>query len=266
MEGEKMGIYVITGGSKGIGEKTVDLLRSHGHKTINIDIDGGDINADLGTPEGRAEAISQVHVLCPDGLDGLVCNHGIAGIPRFKLSYVLSVNYFGAVKIIEGLFDLLKMKSGKCVATVSGAIAYATRGRYYVDELLTNCGDEERICRLVDTFPLCEDGEIIYFSSKIALANWVRRIAPSWAAQGVNVNAVAPGAVATTIMHNFKRPVAESYYYPMPAMFKQGWTMDPADVAQALAFLVMPGAGGISGAILFCDTGSAALINPDKQL
>ena len=261
-----MGIYIVTGGTKGIGEQTMEILRAHGHETINVDIDGGDINADLGTPEGRSKVIKEVHERCPDGLDGLVCNHGIAGLPRFKLSYILSVNYFGAVRTIEGLYDLLKMKHGNCAVTVSGIIAYVNRGKYAVDELLNNCGDEERIGRLVDTFPLHEGGNIMYGSSKIALANWVRRISSSWAAQGVNINAVGPGGVDTTIMHDFKKPDGEVYFYPMPAQYsKDNKGMSPSDVAQALAFLVMPGAKGMSGSILFCDAGASAIINPDKR-
>ncbi len=277
-----MGIYAVTGGTKGIGEKTVETLRAHGHVVINIDIAGGDINADLGTVEGRESVIMQMHKRCPDGLDGLVCNHGITGLPKFKLSYILSVNYFGAVAIIEGLYDLLKMKKGNCAVTVSGAIAYAKRGKYFVDGLLNNCGDEMRICSLVDTFdPLnCGDeshkgkhgdtfdphitGNAMYLSTKIALARWVRRVSSSWAAHGVNINAVAPGAVSTSIMHGFKKPDAETFYYPMPALPDQNGEMAPIDVAHVLAFLVMPGIKGVSGSILFCDAGAAAIIDPDK--
>ena len=261
-----MGIYVVTGGTKGIGKQTVNVLIAKGHEVINVDVDGGDLNADLGTVEGRASVIAEVHNHCPNGLDGLVCNHGIAGLPRFKLSYVLSVNYFGAVAVIEGLFDLLKMKSGNCAVTVSGAVAHVKRGKYFVDTLLTNCGDEERICSLVDTFPLYEDGNIMYLSSKIALTNWVRRVSASWAVQGVNINAVGPGSVATTIMHGFKKPDEVRYYYPMPLLFGKNKSMDPYDVAQTLAYLVTPEAKGISGAVLFCDAGHSAIVDPDKPL
>jgi NAD(P)-dependent dehydrogenase (short-subunit alcohol dehydrogenase family) len=107
-----MGIYAVTGGSKGIGEKTVEILRRNGHRVINIDISGGDIQADLGTREGRAGIIRELHEKCPGGLDGLVSNAGIAGLDRFKPSYVLAVNYFGAVSLMEGVYDLLKMRKG----------------------------------------------------------------------------------------------------------------------------------------------------------
>ena len=38
-----MGVYAITGGSSGIGAKTVELFRKKGHEVINIDLRNGDI-------------------------------------------------------------------------------------------------------------------------------------------------------------------------------------------------------------------------------
>jgi NAD(P)-dependent dehydrogenase (short-subunit alcohol dehydrogenase family) len=261
-----MGVYVVTGGSKGIGAECVKLLRAQKHQVINIDVDGGDIHADLGTKEGRAKAIERVHALCPDGLDGLVSNAGIAGLPGFLPSYVLSVNFFGAVTLMEGLFELLRMKKGNCVVTVSGSIIYFKRGKYVVDNLLANCGDEERIGRLVDGLDRRLAGNTMYFSSKLGLIRWMRRSAPSWAARGVNLNAVAPGAVATTIMGDTKslKPDEVLMALPMPTIYKEERMMDPIDLGHALAFMVSPGVKGISGALLYCDGGTETLLYPEK--
>jgi NAD(P)-dependent dehydrogenase (short-subunit alcohol dehydrogenase family) len=261
-----MSIYAVTGGSKGIGEKTVGILRHIGHTVINIDRDGGDINVDLGTRDGRAEALRALHERCPEGLDGFVSNAGIAGLDRFKPSQVLSVNYFGAVSMMEGVYDLLKKKKGNCAVTVSGSIAYNKREKYFVDALLVNCGNEDRICRFVDTFDQETIGNIMYVSTKMALVRWVRRVAPSWATHGVNINAVAPGAVATTIMEGTlpKTLVALGQFLPMPTIHRQNRIMDPLEIAEALAFLVQPGAKGCSGSVLFCDSGTEAILSPEK--
>jgi NAD(P)-dependent dehydrogenase (short-subunit alcohol dehydrogenase family) len=261
-----MGLYAITGGSKGIGEKTAALLREAGHTVINIDKAGGDINVDLGTPTGRAEALQALHDRCPEGLDGFVSNAGIAGLDRFQLSYILSVNYFGAVTMMEGVYDLLKKKKGNCTVTVSGSIAYTERTRYFVDRLLTDCGDEERIGRFVNTFDHEDMGNDMYVSTKMALVRWLRRTAPSWAVSGVNLNAVAPGAVATTIMEGSlpKKLVAFNRFLPMPTFHGQNRIMAPEEIAEALAFLVQPSAKGISGSVLFCDTGTEAILAAEK--
>ncbi len=60
------------------------------------------------------------------------------------------------------------------------------------------------------------------------------------AAHGVNLNAVAPGAVATTIMEGSlpKTIVEHGYYLPMPTLTGKMGIMEPIEIAQALAFLV----------------------------
>ena len=272
-----MGLYAVTGGSSGIGAETISILKSLNHEVINIDIRNGDVNADLGRPEGRQYVIEYMHECCPNGLDGFVCNHGIGGLSRFKPSYILAVNYFGAVTLLDGLFDLLKKRNGRCAVTSSGSIAFAThRGKFFVDELLTNCGDETRIGRLVDSFTeealdSCDGrfapaqaANAMYVSSKIALAHWVRRVAPSWAGQGVTLNAVAPGAASTGIMHGMKKPPADVFFYPMPAIPDQDGEMEARDIAHLLAFLVLPGSKGLCGSLLYCDAGASAIIDPDK--
>ncbi len=168
----------------------------------------------------------------------------------------------------EGLYDLLKLKRGSCAVTVSGSIAYITRTKYYVDTLLTNCGDEARIGWLVDSFDPVNAGNVIYGSTKIALVRWMRRTAPSWAACGVNLNAVAPGAVNTTIMPDTKefRDGFETFTMglAMPTVYKEKRMMEASDVGPALGMLVLPEAKGISGAVLYCDGGTSAFLHPEK--
>ena len=74
-----MGVYAITGASSGIGAKTKELLETEGNQVINIDLKGGDICVNLASEEGRQQAINELHRLCPDGLDGMICNAGVSG-------------------------------------------------------------------------------------------------------------------------------------------------------------------------------------------
>ncbi|MEG0072766.1 MAG: short-chain dehydrogenase, partial [Raoultibacter sp.] len=61
-----MGIYTITGASSGIGARTAEILKERGHVVVNIDLRGGDINANLASKEGRASALKELHELYPD--------------------------------------------------------------------------------------------------------------------------------------------------------------------------------------------------------
>ena len=107
-----MGIYAVTGGSSGIGARTVEILKEKGNEVINIDVKGGDITADLATPEGRKEVVRKLHEMCPDGLDAMICNAGVSG-GCGNIPLIISLNYFGAIDIAQGVFDLLERGAGR---------------------------------------------------------------------------------------------------------------------------------------------------------
>ena len=114
-EGECMGIYVITGGTTGIGAATRKKMQDQGHEVYNIDLKGGDYLADLSTKEGRQDAIEAVILKYPDGIDGLICNAGVG--PTAKPKVIFALNFYASVQIAEGLRPLLKKKNGCCVVT-----------------------------------------------------------------------------------------------------------------------------------------------------
>lgn len=260
-----MGIYAITGASSGIGAKTAEILRAKGNQVINIDLKGGDINVNLATPEGRQTAIDELHRMCPEGLDGLICNAGVSGTCG-NLELIISLNYFGAVKIAKGVFDLLEKRHGSCVVTASNTISQGA-GRMDIADLLNNVGDEERIRNIVSTLN-GEDlsvGTSIYVATKYALARWVRRMATSWAARGVRINAVAPGNVATAMTANMStRAMAALNALPIPTKYGEAALMAPEEIGMVTAFLVSDEAKGVNGNVMFVDGGTDALLNSEK--
>ena len=160
-----MGVYAVTGGSSGIGAAVVELLRKDGHEVINIDLKNGDICANLATVEGRQAAIDGLYERCPDGLDGIVCNAGVSGsCGNYEL--VISLNYFGTVKLARGVYELLKKKHGSVVVTVSNTISQGT-GRMDIVDLLNNVGDEQRIRSIVSTLDTANQtvGQLMYMAT-----------------------------------------------------------------------------------------------------
>lgn len=260
-----MGVYAITGGSSGIGAKTVELLKEQGHEVINIDLKGGDICVNLATPEGRQEAIDNLHELHPEGLDCIICNAGVSGACG-NLSLIVSLNYFGTVTLAKGVYDLLKKKGGNCVVTASNTISQGA-GRRDIADLLNNIGDEKRILSLVNSMDSTNlsIGNSIYVSTKYALARWVRRWAATWAANGVRINAVAPGNVNTAMTATMSTSAKMALNaLPIPTKHGKETLMDPEEIASVMVFLSSPAASGICGNIMFVDGGTDALLNTEK--
>ena len=257
-----MGVYVVTGGSGGIGGKTVEILRSQGHEVVNVDLKDSDICANLATKEGRDEVIHTIHAQYPDGIDGLCCNAGVSG-GCGNIPLIISLNYFGATAMAQGARDLLEKKHGSCVVTSSNSIAQGG-ARMDVVGLLNNQADEERILNLIkDADP--KTGHTFYAATKYALARWARRVSADWAAHGVRINAVAPGNVHTTMTDKLEgahRVAVEAL--PVPLNYGTKDLMDPLDIANAIAFLASPEAHGVCGVVLFVDAGTDALLNSEK--
>ena len=263
-----MGVYVVTGGSGGIGGKTVEILRANGHEVVNVDMKGGDINANLASEEGRQMVIDKIHEDYPDGIDGLCCNAGVSGACG-NLKLIVSLNYFGAVRLAKGLYDLLKKKHGSCVITSSNTISQgaARMDMVYLMNSANSYADEQSILNICEKYDgkNLSVGNSFYVATKYAISRWVRRVSATWAANGVRINSVAPGNVATpmtaTMGDNAKAALAA---LPIPINYESNELMLSEDIANAIVFLASPQAHGINGIILFVDGGTDALLNSEK--
>lgn len=261
-----MGVYAITGGSSGIGAKTVELLKKNGHQVVNIDLKKCDIQANLATPEGRQTAIDALHQMHPEGLDGLICSAGVSGACG-NLGLIISLNFFGTISIVKGVYDLLKKKGGTCVVTTSNTISQGAARMDIADLLNNNNDDEQRILNLVSRMDgtNLSVGNSIYVATKYAVARWMRRHSATYAANGVRINAVAPGNVNTamtaTMSSNAKSALNA---LPIPTKYGKETLMEPEEIASVIVFLSSEDARGVNGNVMFVDGGTDALLNTEK--
>lgn len=258
-----MGIYLVTGGTHGIGTAAAEELRAQGHEVYVTGTRKGDFVVNLSDRAERHAFIAAVHERFPDGIDGLICNAGVAGVNAKRISDIITVNYFGCIEVAEGCLDLLEKKHGSCAITVSGSLAFYKRGKYDITELLNYDPDEERIVRLIDTFqePFIAANQL-YIASKFSLVRWMRATAPDWARRGVHLNAAAPGCCETNITKDMPQDAFEQYVLGLPmACYYEAACRQPAtDLGKMLAFLVGPGASGLVGQTVFCDGGVDCLV------
>lgn len=256
-----MSIYVITGGTTGIGAATRETLVSQGHEVFNIDYKGGDFQADLASPEQRQAAIQEVLRRYPDGIDALICNAGVS--PIAPPETIFSVNFFAPIEIAEGLRPLLQRKTGNCVITSSNSITNMTVRPDWVD-MLSNVMDEKRALEIAKTIPK-EKGASCYSSAKHALARWVRRVSASWATDRLRINSVAPGNISTPMTQQMTPAQKEAaLLIPIPTRYHTKEFQDAQEVANSIVFLASPLASGINGVILFVDGGIDALLRSER--
>lgn len=252
-----MKTYALTGGASGIGAAIKKHLQSEGHNVISIDIHSADVVSDLSTIEGRDAAVAAVIDKASDGLDGFIACAGV-GSHIENLSLIPSVNYFGAVDLLEGLKESLVKKTGS-VVLISSNSAPAPTDANYVEALLA--GDEEKARERTSAM----QGQPAYSGSKQALTRWMRRNNGEYAAKGVRMNAIGPGYTRTAMSAAVEQdpvygPAIKEFVATIPIQ-RPG---QPEDIANVVSFLLSDAAGFISGSMLFVDGGHDALHRPDS--
>lgn len=251
-----MKTYAMTGGASGIGAAIKQNLLDAGNAVIVVDIANADIEADLSSAAGRNAAVAGICAQAPEGLDGFIACAGVAShVP--DLGLIANVNYFGTTDLVAGLRDHLKKKQGSVVLVSSNSAPMATNPDY-VDALLNNDRDA------LETQLEAMEGQTVYSGSKQAVARWMRRNTAEYAADGIRMNAIAPGYTETPMT----AAVAESEEYgdairQFVASIPMGRAGAPEDMAKAVKFLLSDDASFFCGTVLFIDGGHDAMLRPD---
>jgi NAD(P)-dependent dehydrogenase (short-subunit alcohol dehydrogenase family) len=235
-----------------MGMATTELLRSQGHEVVTVDLREGDITADLGTREGRASVVEAA----PDELDGAVLCAGLVGLTGRPGSALASVNYFGSVDVLTGLRPKLRNPSSVVLMSSNSVTIYPTWDADLMEACLA--GDEPLAREVADR----HDSTAAYPATKAAIARWVRRNAPGWAADGIRLNALAPGLIETPMSDSVR---ADEKIGPLigslPVPLGRGGRAD--ELAALIAFLLSDSGGFFCGSVLLCDGGTEALLRPD---
>lgn len=258
-----MGVYVVTGAASGIGAATAALLKDQGHRVVGVDRDqaaGVDVLADLATPDGRRVAVREVLALTGDRVNGVVPCAGIAGLTGVDSRLVVSVNYFGAVELLEGLRPALARAAadGEPSAVVVLSSNSTTCQPGWAMEVADACLDKDE--DLVRTLAARRDSVLVYPATKAALAWWARRtgVGKEWVGAGIRVNAVAPGLIATAMTETLRKdPVLGRFADTYPTAL--GRPGRPEEIAQVIAFLLSDASSLMVGTVVFADGGTDAL-------
>jgi NAD(P)-dependent dehydrogenase (short-subunit alcohol dehydrogenase family) len=243
---------VVTGCASGIGEQLVHVLVERGAAVIGID------RRAPAAPVDEFHAVdltdSQAIARSADAITGpLHALFNVAGLSgAVAPATVVGVNFVGTRELTDAL--LPRLGAGAAIAnTASIAASRHEERRALVEELLAT---DDRAAAMAWCAAHAAEIGTGYAVSKDAIVWYTRRRALELAAEGIRMNAVAPGITETPIIEDSRRARGDDFLdaIPMPL----GRVAQPREQAEVLAFLNSPAASYVSGQILWADGGYMA--------
>lgn len=234
-------IAVVTGGTRGIGAAISVSLKNAGYR----------VAANYAGNEERARAFSQstdIPVYKFDVSNFEQCKLGVALITKeFDGPVEVLVNNAGITR--DGTLHRMDPESWQAVLDTNLGSCF-NMSRCVIDSMRLNAYG-----RIVNVGSINgqagQYGQVNYAAAKSGIHGFTKALALEGAANGITVNAIAPGYVDTDMVRAVPPPVLEKIIAKIPV----GRLGRAEDIARAVTFLVAEDADFITGATLSVNGG-----------
>ncbi len=240
-------VTIITGSSRGIGRAAAELLAQRGHRVVissrNQESCESVANA-IREAGGEATAIA-CHVGKSEQLEALVAGtiDTYGRLDHLVLNAASNPVYGGSENVDQAAFDVIMHNN----------VFSALRLSHLARPKLAESGQGAIV--LVSSIAGMLGNRVIgaYGLSKAAENQLVRNLALEFGADGIRVNAVAPGLVRTDFSKALLADERAVRHFEKTTPL--GRIGEPDDIARVIAFLVGADSGWLSGQVITADGG-----------
>jgi len=229
-------VALVTGASRGIGASIAATLARDGAHVVGLDVPalGSELRAVTSSLGGSAIELDVTADSAPEeirahlqaehgGVDVVVHNAGvtrdrtIAAMTPEQWDQLIAINLTSQERIDDALLEGELLRKDGRIVTVSSMSGIAGN-----------------------------NGQTNYATSKAGVIGMVEALAPVLAKRRATINAVAPGFIETQMTQSMPIPIREAGRR-MSSLSQGGL---PVDVAETIAWLASPAAGGVNGNVI----------------
>ncbi len=251
--------YAVTGVASGIGAELARILKTQGHRVIGFDIQETGENVDhfIHLDLNDATSIAKAAAAISEPLDGLCNNAGLP--PRDGLEEaILQVNFLGTRTFTNAMVP--HMREGASIVNMASRAGHGWPTAVDQVKRLGALTGKHQLADFIATEQI--NATRCYNLTKEAVILWTVAESEAMVNQGLRINSLSPGGIATGILADFQKAFGDKMTKNVERAGRPG---APDEIAQIAAFVLSPTSNWLRGADIAIDGGMGSFNQSDAM-